>query len=111
MVDQVRAMTEIIFVHNKVNYRFKDEYSRATFQDLWYSFQARHRRDVHQNYSQNFVLPGLKPRVTFYVGNEPKNYTCYMVLWALIGMIWPFSMWVEGKISRFDIEYMKVVAL
>ena len=110
-VDQVRAVTEVIFIHNRVNYRFKDDYSRNQFQSLWYSFQARHRRDVHQNYSQNFVLPGLKARVTFYVNNEPRNYTCYLVVWTLVGMVWPFSMWVEARISRFDIEYMKVVTL
>jgi len=32
------------------------------------SFQNRHRRDVHQDYSQNFVLPGLVARICFYVG-------------------------------------------
>ena len=111
MVDQVKAEAEIIFVHNKVNYRFRDEQSRAIYQRQWYSFQSRHRRDIHQEYSQNFVIPGLKERMTFYIGGEPKNYTLYLVLWTLFGLIWPFSMWIETRINRFDVLYMKVIGL
>lgn len=66
---------------------------------------------MHQDYSQNFVIPGLVARVCFYVGERPKNYRCLLVFWAFFGMVWPYSMFLEGKISRFDIDYMKVVSL
>lgn len=101
----------MVFVHNKVNYRFFNDQSRWNFDRHWGYFQSRHRRDVHQDYSQKFVMPGLKARMTFYIGESPKNYKCNLILCSLIGMIWPYSMYVEGKVTRYDIEYMKIVTI
>ena len=98
-------------INNIVNYRFINESSRQCFEGLWRSFMMRHRRDVHQTYSQNFLLPDVKPKMTFYIGAKPASYRCYLVLWTLVGMAWPFSMWVESKISRFNVEYMKILTL
>lgn len=90
-------------MHNKVNYRFRDEGSRRAFEYAWGSFQNRHRRDVHQNYSQNFTLPGLIARLSFYIGQKPKNYKCIFIFCSIFGLVWPYSMYVESKVSRFDI--------
>lgn len=98
-------------MHNKVNYKFNSEYSRGQYEYAWISFQNRHRFDVHQDYSQNFVIPGLVARMCFYVGQKPKNYSGWLVFWSFFGLIWPYSMYLESIISRYDIEYMKVLGL
>lgn len=104
-------MTEIVFVHNKVNYRFVDEQSRWKFDSLWLSFMNRNRRDVHQDFTQNFVLPNLKSRMTFYIGESPKDYKCILIVCSLFGLLWPYSMIVEKKVTRYDLEYMKILTI
>lgn len=110
-VDRVQAEKDIIFVHFIVSYRFQDERSRYLFDHVWSNFRMRHRRDVHQDYSYNYELPSLKPRMTFYVGQEPKNYYCGFVVASIFGCIWPYSMSVENKVNRFNIDFMKILTM
>jgi len=58
-VDRIRAGKDIVFIHFLMNYRFKDERSRISFDNLYFNFQQRHRRDVHQDYTYNYDTPGL----------------------------------------------------
>lgn len=92
-------------------YRFVDENSRRKFDYEWYNFQGRHRYDAHQDYSYNYNLPGLKERMTFYIGMEKPKMGKYLYLFSFLGFLWPYSMFVEAKISRFDIQFMKILTL
>ena len=53
----------------------------------------------------------MKYKLTFYLNEKPEDYSCQLVMWTLVGMALPFSQWVETKISRFDIKFMKVISL
>lgn len=77
--------------------------SRQRFDQHWYSFQSRHRRDVHQDYTQQFILPGLRSRLTFYVGESPSNVKCWFIVSSIFGLIWPYSILMEKKLSRYDL--------
>lgn len=93
-MDDVKAVTLMIFVHYLVNYRFVDENSRRFFDYEWYSFQNRNRYDAHQDYTYSYVVPGLIERMTFFIGDKKPAWYGFLILWTLIGLIWPYSMWV-----------------
>lgn len=47
----------------------------------------------------------------FYLGKGKQSYGCWLVFFSIFGFVWPYSMYVESKVSRFDVNYMKVLAL
>ena len=110
-VGGVNADTTIIFVHNQVQYRFSDERSRGVYYQAWNEFRLRHRRDIHQLYTEKFEVPGMKDRVGFFIGEGKPNFTVPLVLFALIGLVWPFSLVIESRITRFTLNFMKIVTL
>ena len=71
----------------------------------------RHTRDVHQDFSYGYSLPGLVERKAFFVGELGCNYKLWYYLCGFVGLLWPFSLCVESKISRFDVISMKVVTI
>lgn len=71
------------------------------------SFKRRHCRDVHQSYTMGYAVPGLIERQAFYVGELGCDYGVWMYIFGLAGLLWPYSLWVESKIDRFSVEYMK----
>jgi hypothetical protein len=71
------------------------------------SFRRRNNFDTYQDYTMGYSLPGLIERQSFYVGDLECDYGTWMYLFGLIGLIWPYSLWVESKIARFSIDYMK----
>ena len=74
-------------------------------------FKMRHTRDVHQDFSYKYGLPGLIERKAFVAGELGCNYQLWYYLCGCIGLLWPFSLRVESKISRFDVVSMKVVTV
>ena len=107
----MNSNTDIIFVHFGVSYKFADDRSRYVFDSAYQSFRNRHRRDAQQEYSYGYDLPALKSRMTFYVGDEPKNYMCGLVVWSILGCLWPYSISVEKNVSRFNVDFMKVLTM
>jgi hypothetical protein len=59
-IQHVMAQKLIIFVHNYINHRFRDELSSQKYINEWTSFQQRNRFDAYQNYSHNFSVPNFK---------------------------------------------------
>lgn len=55
----------------------------------------------------DYVIPGLVDKMAFYVGDLGCNYNCWYYVFALIGLLWPYSLWVESKINRFEVKFMK----
>ena len=56
-----------------------------------------------------YDVPGLIERKAFYVGSLDCQFKTWFYIFALIGFAWPYSLWVEAKITRFDVETMKVL--
>lgn len=56
-----------------------------------------------------YEVPELIERKSFYVGNLSCDYYGWFYFFTAIGMIWPYCLWVEAKIKRFEIETMKVL--
>lgn len=61
----------MVFINNRVNYRFADNASRENYDKHWNAFKAKNKRDTHQTYIDDYVIPGLRERMTFYVGQKP----------------------------------------
>ena len=58
-----------------------------------------------------YNIPNLVEKMTFYVGDLGCNYNCWYYVFTIFGLLWPYSIWVESKISRFDVAFMKVVMM
>ena len=93
-MDRIRANTNVVFIHFKVGYRFVDMLSNNNFNYAYQNFRMRHTFDVHQNFSMNYEIPGLIERRAFFVGDLGCNYKLWLILLGLIGLLWPYSLWV-----------------
>ena len=110
-VDRIRADTNMVFIHFLVKHRFDSLQSQQRFDGFYDSFKSRHCFDVHQTYTFGYTLPGLIERKAFYAGELGCNYSLWFHLCGLCGLLWPYSLCVESKISRFVVVSMKVVTI
>lgn len=110
-VDNVRAMTTVVFIHYLINYRFADDLSRQNFDYEWYRFKSFNTRDAYQDFRYTYNTPGLVERMTFFIGKKKPNWFGWLIFFSLIGLIWPYSMWIETKISRYTIKFLKVLKM
>jgi len=46
-------------MHFKVNYRFNDDYSRNTLDQLYFRFKQNNTSDLFQNFTMDYTVPGL----------------------------------------------------
>jgi len=67
-VDNVRALTTVVFIHYMINYRFSDDISRQNFDYQWYRFKSMNTRDAYQDFIYVYNTPGLIERMTFFIG-------------------------------------------
>lgn len=81
-------------MHFKVNYRFNDDYSRNTLDQLYFRFKQNNTSDLFQNFTMDYSVPGLAENVAFYVGDLGCNYKCWSYFFTGIGLLWPYSIWV-----------------
>jgi hypothetical protein len=88
-----------------------DDYSRNRIDEIFHSFKQRNVFDVHQNFGMSYNIPGLVEKMAFYVGDLGCNYNCWYYVFAAVGLLWPYSLWVESKISRFEVSFMKVIKM
>lgn len=68
------------------------------------------RRDAYQNYTSDYEIPGLVERQTFFVGQLNCKYLNWFLIFGLLGLVWPYSLWVEKKVDRFTVDLTKVLA-
>ncbi len=57
------------------------------------------------------MVPGLVDRKSFYIGENKPNWGQKIKKWSVIGLVWPYSMWIESQISRYNISFMKVLTM
>lgn len=58
-----------------------------------------------------YSVPGLIERKAFYVGELNCDYATGFYAFSAFGFIWPYSLWMESKINRFEIDFMKVLKI
>ena len=109
--DRIRAEANIVFIHFMVRYRFDTVLSNRNFEMHFQNFKMRHTRDAHQDFKMKYEVPGLVPRKAFFVGELQCSYNTWYYLCGMVGMMWPYSMWLESKIERFEINNMKVLTV
>jgi hypothetical protein len=61
---------------------------------LFSEFKARNTFDTHQSFNMTYNIPGLVEKMAFYVGDLSCNYNSWYYIFAIIGLIWPYSLWV-----------------
>ena len=101
----------MVFIHYLVDYRFADAASRKNFDFAWYNFKRLNSPDTHQDFDYNYTVPGLTARKCFYIGDEKPKWFLFLIICTFLGLIWPFSLLVEKKINRFNIDFLKVLTI
>ena len=109
--DRIRASANIVFIHFLIQYRFDSLMSCRNFEYHYQSFKARNYSDYHQDYTMRYEVPGLEPRKAFFVGELQCAYNLWYYVFGALGLMWPYSMWLESKIERFEINNMKVLTI
>lgn len=102
-IDQIRAEKNIVFIHFFIRHKFSNYQSQANFENFFMGFKMRHTRDSHQDFTFGYQLPGLVERKAFFVGEMECNMKSWYYTCGLLGLLWPYSLWVERKISRFNV--------
>lgn len=110
-MDRIRAQREIVFIHFLVYHRFKTDQSRIRFDQLYASFQAMNRRDQYQNYTCNYEIPGLIDKQAFYAKEPNCKFLQWYFLFGVVGLIWPYSLWIESKVDRFTVDLTKILTI
>ena len=89
---------------------FEDGKSEANFNRSFDMFKQRHRMaDRLHNYRCTFRLDGLAERKAFQLEDFSCNALAFYIIFTALGLTWPFSMWFESKVSRFVINYKKML--
>jgi hypothetical protein len=58
-----------------------------------------------------YVIPGLATQQTFYIGEYYSMHRKGLIIFGFLGLIWPYSIWVEHNIERYRIPITKVVTI
>lgn len=111
IIDQIRAKTAVVFIRFAMHYKFKDWYSESRFNDFFYNFKRRNSYDSYQTYEYKYEVPGLVERKAFYVGKLECDFGGWYYLCGMFCCLWPYSLWVEKKISRFVVDYLKILTI
>ena len=111
MVDRIRAETSVVFIRFAINYKFADALSQKNFDFCYADFKVRNCSDVHQDFSFKYEVPGLIERKAFYVGELQCDFSTWFWCCGMLCLLWPYSLWVESKISRFVVDMMKILTI
>lgn len=91
---------------------FGDPYTRGAYDRQLSTFIARNKnRDACFTYTENKHIPGFKERM-FSVNGE--KHSCLIHWWwytvaTILGLTWPFRLWVESKCVRGEFNFHSVV--
>ena len=66
---------------------------------------------MHQEFNFGYSVPSLVERKAFYVGDLEVNFKLWFYVLGALGLVWPYCLWVEKRIRRFEVESMKVITL
>jgi hypothetical protein len=107
------AKTRIMKIKNIKSYEPLDAATEAHFAREASAFKAANRhRDVHMSYSESFFIPGFVSKTLTIDGPTPcaLGPGCY-VLASLLGLTWPYRMWMECKSFRVEWSVKKVLSI
>lgn len=71
----------------------------------------RHTRDTNQDFGFEYRVGGVKERMTFCVEKFGCQFRRWLFLCGGIGCIYPYSLWVEVKSSRYIVDMVKSVTI
>ena len=104
-IEELYQKNELIFFKYVPRFQFDSLNSQRYFENSYDNFKMVHNRDVHQDASFHFVIPGLVERVTFYTKEEIG--ACWFYVWGILGMGYFYSLFNESKVSRYEINIVK----
>ena len=69
------------------------------------------RRDQFQDYSCTYEIPGLIDKQAFYAKLPDCKFLHWYFLLGILGLIWPYSLWIESKVDRFSVDLTKILTM
>lgn len=98
-------------MHFTVKHYFKDSKSQDQLFKHYDVFKEKNQKDAKQDYSYGYTVPGMVERTAFYTSKPCCDYSTWLYIFAAVGLLWPFSLIVESRVSRFDVEIAKVATI
>jgi hypothetical protein len=100
-VQALKVLTPYAFVKYLKRFYFSDPGSEGRFIAAFNRFVASNRRDTHQDYRYTFEIAGFEEEVGFSHTGEGQHSKVLFVVFTLLGLAYPYSMWFENSVSRF----------
>lgn len=69
----------------------------------------RNMKDSYQTFTLKYVIPNMIMKKSFMFKESGCDYSCWFYLFGALGLIWPYSLWVESKIDRYEVKIRKAV--
>lgn len=98
-------------MHFKTKHYFIDTKSQDNFFAHYDKFKLKNKKDSKQDYSYGFTVPGLIERRAFYINKPCCDYLTWMYVFGAIGLLWPFTLFVESRIGRYEVQLIKVATV
>jgi hypothetical protein len=100
-ISALKVFTSYAFVHYLKRFYFADPGSEGRFISAFNSFVSSNRRDTHQDYRYTFEIAGYEEEVGFSQSGEGQHSKVLFILFTLLGVAYPYSMYFENNVSRF----------
>lgn len=103
------ANNEIVTVDFKVMYYHLDSQSERKLEQIYANFKMRNMKDSYQKFTIKYIIPNVVLKKTFMFKDSGCEYSTWFYLFGLVGLIWPYSIWVESKIDRYEVKLIKAI--
>ena len=104
-IEEIIEKKSVIFLKYESRYLFVDQRSENLLHSSFENFKRYNNRDVHQDSSFKFIIPGMVERLAFFT-RKPIT-TEYFYIFGILGMAFPYCLWLESTISRYTIQITK----
>lgn len=106
-ISALKVFTSYAFVHYLKRFYFADPGSQGRFISAFNQFVSSNRRDTHQDYRYTFEIAGYEEAVGFSQSGEGQHSKALFIIFTILGVAYPYSMYFENNVSRFEIKLLK----
>lgn len=78
-------------------------------EQVYANFKMRNMKDDYQKFTIKYVIPNMILKKSFMFKEAGCDYSSWFYLFSLVGLIWPYSLWVESNIDRYEVKIRKAI--
>lgn len=108
-LEDFAANNEIVTLHFRVAYYHLDTQSENKLNQIYANFKLRNTKDVNQKFTIEYKIPNVILKRSFMFKDSGCDYSAWFCMFSMVGLIWPYCLWVESKIDRFEVKLTKAI--